>query len=145
MKAMNSFRFDIEGGYAKGIPDLGCFFGFNLLNEGEIFIDDMPSHRGEDSIVVRYPHTSTREFFSAKIVTKQDLYSRVYKGMADNILTKRVGGILLNVVDSIQKGLVMLPSWDETVVAKLGCADFDGDGFFVITDKNLVAIYKNLE
>lgn len=137
--AINSLRFNISGGYMKALPDFGGFFTSQILNPGEIYTPDMEKLAGESALVVRYPHTSTSEFIMARIVGRRELFSRV--------AALKIGDdrrILWNLIRSIKKGQVILPSLDSTTVAKLGGSDFDGDGVIVITDKRIIGMYEHL-
>lgn len=137
--AINNLRFNISGGYMKALPDLGGFFTSRILNPGEIYTPDMEKLAGENALIVRYPHTATSEFIMARIVGRRELFARVAAlKIGDDRRT------LWNLIRSIKKGQVILPSLDNTTVAKLGGSDFDGDGVIVITDKRIVSMYEHL-
>lgn len=140
-KDVDRLNFNIEGAYLKAVPDLGGFFGTQLLQSGEVYSPDCNKGDKEQGFVLRYPHTFGGEFIMVNILTKKDLLQRI-QGADLNDKHKKC---LIRMIRTLKKGQVILPSINPSTVKKLGGSDFDGDGVMLVTDQRVLQMYKHLK
>lgn len=143
----NNLNFKVDGFYAKILPDIGTLFREELLNPGEIMIPGKKGYElaGKRAVVVRHPKMSTREHYKVVVVTVRDILKRIRFAYKNGKIGKESMDLLMELVGSIKEGAIMVPSSDPTLAAKLGGADYDGDGVAVITDSRIVRLYDDIK
>lgn len=140
LNKINNLSFKVKGWYLKGICDNGCLFGIKLLHKNEVCASGIKQNDGTIGELFRHPKMAEGEHARVKIVTKETLLKRI----RNTPLTWGAKEALARMVKSLAPGAVMLPSWDPELAAKLGGADYDGDGFDLITDRRIVAAYEEI-
>lgn len=140
LSKINNLNFKVKGWYLKGVCDNGCLFGIKLLHKNEVYAPGIKQDDGTMGELFRHPKMAEGEHARVKIVTEKTLLKRV----SNTPLTWGAKEALSRMIKSLAPGAVMLPSWDPELAAKLGGADYDGDGFDLITDHRIVAAYEGI-
>lgn len=141
LNKINNLSFKVDGWYLKGVADAGCFFGKALLHKNEVYVPGVYLVDGKVGMLFRHPKMAEGEFAKVTYVSKQTLLDRIktleLSSEAEIALAERVS--------NLAPGAIMLPSWDKYLAAKLGGADYDGDGFDFIIDSRIVETYSELQ
>ena len=140
LNKINKLNFEVKGWYLKGVCDNGCLFGIKLLRKNEVYAPGTKQDEGIVGELFRHPKMAEGEHARVKVVIKETLLKRI----RNTPLSWMAKKALAEMISALAPGAIMLPSWDPELAAKLGGADYDGDGFDLIVDRRIVMAYKGI-
>lgn len=141
IRDISRLNFEVDGRYARIIQDpVHMLTGAKLLNDHEIFDPEnkIDHHEAE---ITRNPRTYSKEHYSCKTVTLQDVEARLLNMANEHKITSDMAQSFLALFSRISNGILVTPA-DETFANVTGGSDFDGDGVFVHYEQKYVKILQ---
>ena len=137
-RAVSRVNFDVDGVFARGTGDFGCFFGLRVLGNNQVFIRGIEP--GATVQITRTPKAAITEQMMAEVIGMKEV--RTIVGSSD--LTREERSAIIAFYAAVPNGVLVVPGTNE-FKNKTGGSDLDFDAFNVVADKEWVGLANQVE